>query len=142
MKLSLTKKEKDILDAKGHLFVERSVMREPKNSIIYGIGINHVWDKVDQRWVLGDTQKYIHDKKNVGRRKEDYKDNGKNTWSGAFWWDCERSLNPFSEIGETIQSGKIYILRFHIEEVFIDRLEEDEGYLKPILKIYLIKQKY
>lgn len=141
MKLFLTDLEKKEIQTKGSIVIERTLNNEPSSSIIYGHGHKHVWDKVDRVWVFGDTEKYIKDKKNVGRRKEDYPNNTRNHWNGAHWWECERTMNPYGELKTPIVSGIKNKFKFQIDTVVVDRFETNtkfkEGYLNPVLKLKL-----
>lgn len=136
-KLSLTPDEKKNLIAKGKLTIERQLRRVPPSTIIYGKGTKTIFDKVDYLWIVGDTDKYIKNKKNVGRRKVDYPNNTRNVWSGSNWWDCEKELNIYA-IDKPIVNGTKHKLTFVVVSHVVDRLSNDDVYLAPVLK-YKIK---
>ena len=82
-KIILTKEERNNLISNNTSWIEREdINNVPMSSIIYGVGINEMFDKIDYRWVYGDTKQYIKDKKNVGRRAVDYKNNGTTITNG------------------------------------------------------------
>lgn len=136
-KLALTPIEKKNLLQKGKLTIERELRRMPESSLVYGRGNKTLFDKVDYRWIVGNTDKYIKDKKNVGRRKTDYPNNTPNVWSGSNWWDCERSLNEF-KIDGIIVNGIKHKLNFIVTDHYVSKLKVDENYYRPILKYFIV----
>lgn len=74
MKIYLSKLERKELLSVKTITVERKpyLSRVNYSSILYGVGTNHLWDKIDRVWVYGNTSSYIKDKCNVDRRKEYY----------------------------------------------------------------------
>jgi hypothetical protein len=125
MKLNLLKKERIELETKGTITVEReNYMNVPLCSVHYGTGRKQLWDKVDRVWIYGDTDQYIKDYMNVGRRKKDYPDNTKNVWSGGYWWDCHRELSDYDNTDKPMTNGIKNPITFKITNIVLDRLAE------------------
>lgn len=60
MKITLNKIEKKQIVENNSITIERACyFSAPKRSIIHGKGIGGIFDKVDYRWVYGDTADYI-----------------------------------------------------------------------------------
>lgn len=136
MKIFLTKEEKESLAAKGSEIIERSIrIPVPEGTIIYRTGNSYLWDKIDRVWVYGNTERYIKDKKNVGRRKTDYKNNTQNIWSGGMWWDCYRQIDEWGTIGKMMQSGIKDPLFFQITELNANRIENNQVICKIKIKV-------
>jgi len=126
-KIILTKEDIKNLMLNKTISIEREdVWNVPKSSIVYGVGCNGMFDKVDYRWVYGDTDQYITDKKNVGRRAEDYPNNEISSQSGCLWWDFNKHYSPFNKVGETVINGKKNPIKFKIENIIIDKLTDVE----------------
>lgn len=142
MKLFLSVNEKAIFLANNRVEVERSLyLPAPASSIIHGIGKKALFDKVDNKWVYGNTDSYKESMKNVDRRAIHFPDNGKNRWSGSYWWSNESDQNPYSAIGVIITSGTKNKIIYAIEDYHISRLENNsKGYLNVVLKILVINK--
>src|SRR4051812_21200664 len=103
MKLFLSANKKALFNANNEVLIERILpIPAPRTSIVHGVGKNVLFDKIEYRWVYGDTADYKEKMKNVDRRADDYSNNCGNTWNGSYWWDCERDENPYNAIGEPI----------------------------------------
>lgn len=142
MKLHLNVNEKALLTANGQVVcVRESSMNEPLSSIIYGEGNGKLFDKVDYKWVFGDVDKYIEDKKNVDRRAEDYPDNSRNVWSGSYWWDCKGEYNDYWEAGKEHRSGTRNLIKYQITSIKIVGTKPvyDGKYIKLIIH-YTVSQ--
>lgn len=128
MKIYLNSKEKSQLNKLGRIVVYREPYsaRTSKSSILNGIGLNHIWDKIDRVWIFGDTKEYIDRMINVGRRAVDYPDNGRNTCNGAKWWNFDRSINEYGEIGSIYSNGRNHKITFSIINAFICELKPDK----------------
>lgn len=128
MKIYLTQAEKKQLRSNGRIVINRepSPARTSKSSILNGIGTNEVWDKVDRVWIFGDTNDYITKMKNVGRRAVDYPNNGININSGGKWWELDRNINEFGNVGETQVNGRVSKIKFLIVNCFISELKPDK----------------
>lgn len=142
MKLYLTNNEKKQLLLNETLEVERvCYIPAPKNSIIHGIGYGGIFDKVDYRWVYGNTADYIKKMKNAGRRKQDYPNNTKNINSGAHWYEFpNRVEDEFGLLGDRIKNGRTNVINFRIADIYISELrpQSKNEYKQIVLKIKVV----
>jgi hypothetical protein len=141
-KIYLTKKEKQELFTHKSIIIERDeYLPTPKTSIMYGVGIQSIFDKVDYRWVYGDIDAYISDKMNVGRRETDYPNNKINRWSGCEWWGSKKKYNSFGAIADTVMNGRLYPTIFKILDDTLSLQPNNTDYLtvRHNLKIELIR---
>ena len=128
MKLTLSAKEKKLLLANYSIEIERIVdVPAPSQSIVHGIGDEHLWDKIDRRWVYGNVQDYIRTMKDIGRRGTEYRNSSE-------WYECQRCLNEFGELNTKIVNGRSNIIEFNIVERHIDlRPKENTDYFNIVL---------
>ncbi len=120
MKLNLTKEERKALIAKGTIMIEREQKTGvPTSSIAYGLGNTYLWDKVDRVWVYGDTDSYKADMMNIGRRRTDYPNNGKNINSGNCWWECEKAITDLDNTDKPMTNGIKNPLTFQIRDMLM-----------------------
>jgi hypothetical protein len=135
MKLYLTKKEKNLLCKEGTITIERNpyLSNTSKRNIIHGVGTQHVFDKVDYRWVFGNCDDYVDKMKNIGIRAVDYPDNKGNRCNGSTWWEFLKDSNEFGLKGGVITNGRLNKISFIIEDIFISEL-------RPNKKIELYNQ--
>lgn len=138
MKLYLTDEEKRLLKMVGKLTIKRELyLPAAKGSIMYGTGVMTLFDKIDYRWVYGNTGAYKNDMMNIGRRRDDYPDNSRNTWNGAYWWSNESNENPYP-IQTVMQNGIKNIIQFKIiKEPIIKELKPHTIHPESTKKIVL-----
>lgn len=121
MKIYLSKSEQKELREKGTLEIEREpeLARTHKENFVHGIGTDHLWDKIDRKWVYGNCYSYIQEMMNVGRRETDYKGNTSNIWSSGNWWGCQRDLNEYGKLESVTTNGRKNVIQFRLFDIFI-----------------------